>query len=77
MISRVERLGHAVRCQRMLRLLTSPLVVLVIVIPLFLLALLRKVVQQGQQRGWLPAVWRNASSEAEVWVRPPPKNSMP
>lgn len=54
MISRVERLGHAVRCQRMLRLLTSPLVVLVIVIPLFLLALLRKVIQQGQQRGWLP-----------------------
>ncbi|MEV0415129.1 DUF6191 domain-containing protein [Streptomyces sp. NPDC050448] len=38
----------------MLRLLTSPLVVLVIVVPLFVLAALRKLVQQGQQHGWLP-----------------------
>ncbi|AZQ75224.1 hypothetical protein EKH77_32410 [Streptomyces luteoverticillatus] len=38
----------------MMRLLTSPFVVLIVVIPLFVLAAVQYVVRQARRRGWLP-----------------------
>jgi hypothetical protein len=38
----------------MLSLMTGPWIALVIVVPLFLLAAFRKIVQWAQDRGWLP-----------------------
>ncbi|WP_367141167.1 MULTISPECIES: DUF6191 domain-containing protein [Streptomyces] len=42
----------------MVRLLTSPFVVLIVVIPLFVLAAVQYVVRQAQRRGWLPGRFR-------------------
>jgi hypothetical protein len=64
------------RYERMLRLLTSPLVALIIVVPLFLLAALRKGVQGAQQRGWLPGDSQASKPGIEVWARRPPRNFM-
>ncbi len=38
----------------MVRLLTSPLVVLIVVVPLFVLAAVQHLLRQARRRGWLP-----------------------
>ncbi|WP_443053093.1 DUF6191 domain-containing protein [Streptomyces sp. NBC_01186] len=53
----------------MLQLLTSPLVVLVLVVPLFVLAALRKAAQLAQRRGWFPGRFRDPDPGARARAR--------